>query len=214
MTQPLFLVVNCNFLLDIPLEHLKLHPERSYEQRVRLQVFSYLHTNIVWPWGPYIPFHFENDTTTVPSGNCHFLLDIPLEHLKLHLERHYKQKVRPQFFSYQNTNIDWPLGPLFSISRSKCHNYRSYSQIVIFYWIFRQNTSNYTQKGPINREFANRFLVISTQTLIGPRALISHFTLKMTQPLFPVVNCYFLLDIPLEHLKLHIERHYKQRVRL
>ena len=85
--------------------------------------------------------------------------------------------------------------------------------IVIFYWIFRQNTSNYTQKGTINRKFAYSFSVIRTQTLIGPQGPYFPFHVQNATTTVPTRKLLFLLDIPLEHLKLHLERSYKQRVR-
>ena len=35
----------------------------------------------------YILFQFEDETDSLRSINCYFLLDIPLEQLKLHLEK-------------------------------------------------------------------------------------------------------------------------------
>ena len=54
--------------------------------------------------------------------------------------------------------------------------------------------------------FAYGILFISTYALRGPRTLISYFNLKMRQIVFTSINCYFLLDIPLEQLKLHLEK--------
>ena len=34
------------------------------------------------------------------------------------------------------------------------------------------------------------------------------FQFEMTQQVFQVVNCYFLLHIPLEHIKLDLETGY------
>ena len=39
----------------------------------------------------------------------------------------------------------------------------------------------------------------------APRTLIFHFNFKMRRIVFTSINGYFLLDIPLERLKLHLE---------
>ena len=52
--------------------------------------------------------------------------------------------------------------------------------------------------------FAYGVLFISTYALRVPRTLISHFNLKLRQQGFLQSNCYFLLDITLELLKLYL----------
>ena len=40
------------------------------------------------------------------------------------------------------------------------------------------------------------------------------FQFEMTQQVFQLVNCYFLLHIPLEHIKLDLETCYKHNAHL
>ena len=40
------------------------------------------------------------------------------------------------------------------------------------------------------------------------------FQFEMTQQVFQLVNCYFLLHIPLEHIKLDLETGYKHNAHL
>ena len=53
--------------------------------------------------------------------------------------------------------------------------------------------------------FAYGILFISTYALRGPKDTYIPFNLKMRQIVFTSINCHFLLDIPLEQLKLHLE---------
>ena len=40
------------------------------------------------------------------------------------------------------------------------------------------------------------------------------FQFEMTQQVFQLVNCYFLLHIPLEHIELDLETGYKHNAHL
>ena len=49
---------------------------------------------------------------------------------------------------------------------------------------------------------------------MDPKGPYVPFQFEMTQQMFQLVNCYFLLHIPLEHIKLDLETCYKHNAHL
>ena len=49
---------------------------------------------------------------------------------------------------------------------------------------------------------------------MDPKGPYVPFQFEMTQQVFQLVNCYFLLHIPLEHIKLDLETCYKHNAHL
>ena len=158
------------------------------------------------PKDTYIPFQFESETTRAHTVKLSFFIGSSVRTPKITP----RNVIKTYTFAYGILFIStYALrGPKDTYIPFQFENEttRVHTVKLLFFIGSSVRTPKITPRNVIKTyTFAYGILFISTYALRGPKDTYIPFNLKMRQIVFTSINCYFLLDIPLEQLKLRLE---------